>query len=81
MDTCTGDSGGPLVCKQSFGYALRGITSYGSGCGRENKPGVYTRVSSFHKWMKTTMIQAGNHVFMRRFILISCYNFRRSRSF
>jgi secreted trypsin-like serine protease len=43
IDACQGDSGGPLV----VGDTLIGIVSFGEGCAKRGKPGVYTRVSSF----------------------------------
>ena len=45
-DTCGGDSGGPLTISRGAGYTeLVGIVSFGTGCGWEGYPGVYSNVA------------------------------------
>lgn len=58
-DSCAGDSGGPLLCPKTVSGVTRwylvGITSYGEGCGRPGKYGIYTKVSSYLDWIQNTM--------------------------
>ncbi|XP_078412858.1 plasminogen-like isoform X2 [Cetorhinus maximus] len=53
---CPNDGGGPLVCPNSEGrYVLQGVTSWGLGYAKQQKPGVYVRVSFFIDWIKNTI--------------------------
>uniref|UniRef100_A0A8C0IT40 coagulation factor Xa n=1 Tax=Chelonoidis abingdonii TaxID=106734 RepID=A0A8C0IT40_CHEAB len=45
-DACQGDSGGPHVTKYKDTYFVTGIVSWGEGCARKGKYGVYTKVSN-----------------------------------
>jgi len=56
VDTCQGDSGGPMFGHKTTG-ALKvvGSTSFGEGCARAGKPGVYARVAdaTLREWIRS----------------------------
>ncbi len=50
-DSCSGDSGGPIFFRTNHGLTQMGVVSWGDGCGRSDKPGVYTKLSAFDTWL------------------------------
>ena len=48
VDSCNGDSGGPLVQYGDNCEAVQyGIVSWGEGCGKKDKPGIYTSTAYY----------------------------------
>jgi trypsin len=56
VDTCQGDSGGPMFGRTAAGeLKVVGATSFGEGCARPNRPGVYARVAdtALREWIRS----------------------------
>jgi secreted trypsin-like serine protease len=56
VDTCQGDSGGPMFGNSTAGgLRIVGTTSWGEGCARPGKPGVYARVADppLREWIRS----------------------------
>ncbi|XP_027131509.1 vitamin K-dependent protein C-like, partial [Larimichthys crocea] len=53
MDACAGDSGGPMVTLYRETWFLVGLVSWGEECGRDDKLGIYTKVSNYYDWINS----------------------------
>ncbi len=53
IDACQGDSGGPMAVRDGQNeWRVVGVVSWGTGCARMDKYGVYARVSVFDEWIE-----------------------------
>ncbi|XP_055849083.1 serine protease 7-like [Episyrphus balteatus] len=53
--SCVGDSGEPLMSGGGkINYAIEGVNSF-NRCGIDEWPGVYTKVSDFESWIRSTI--------------------------
>jgi hypothetical protein len=59
-DSCQGDSGGPIFEIRGGTPVQLGVVSFGEGCARPNRSGVYSRVSGAYDWIQTTMVKLNN---------------------
>ncbi|GFY56337.1 coagulation factor X [Trichonephila inaurata madagascariensis] len=56
VDSCRGDSGGPLIHDRKDGsWAIYGVTSFGDGCGKRRKYGVYANVLNHLGWIRNVI--------------------------
>jgi secreted trypsin-like serine protease len=60
LDSCQGDSGGPIWMPIDGKAVLAGVVSWGDGCARELKYGIYTKLANYAGWIAETMAAPQN---------------------
>ncbi|MGF1683762.1 trypsin-like serine protease [Photobacterium minamisatsumaniensis] len=61
-DSCQGDSGGPIVINQGGVITQLGIVSWGIGCARPGKYGVYSDIAELRSWVDSIITTPSNNV-------------------
>ncbi|GGC93580.1 S1 family peptidase [Undibacterium terreum] len=69
-DTCHGDSGGPLYAIKNNNIVQVGITIAGDGCGV--KPGLYSSVRFYLKWIDQTLQVTGSQRVPYNNVIATC---------
>lgn len=55
IDSCQGDSGGPIVINRSGNITQLGIVSWGIGCARPGKYGVYSDIAALQSFVDSVV--------------------------
>ena len=91
-DSCQGDSGGPaIIVRKNFIFQgkifslkifspkfLAGVVSWGAGCAREKKPGIYARLSNAYDWIKKASNQLRGYTTPFSGSISNLFNFSNS---
>ncbi|MFC3030975.1 trypsin-like serine protease [Pseudoalteromonas fenneropenaei] len=59
-DSCSGDSGGPIVVRSGGQIVQLGAVSWGVGCARPAKYGVYADVAALRGWIDSIKLGGGS---------------------
>ncbi len=60
IDSCQGDSGGPLVINRAGQITQLGIVSWGIGCARPGKYGVYSDIAALQRFVDEIVVKSND---------------------
>lgn len=61
-DSCQGDSGGPIVVNRSGTITQLGVVSWGIGCARPGKYGVYSDIAALRSWVDSVIASPSGNI-------------------